>query len=62
MGNETQYWEAAIAVIPLLALTLVLEFRALQWNRLGHGLQITLAIYMLTSIAMLGRLAYVLLV
>lgn len=54
MGDDTQFWEAAIAVMPLLALTMVLEFRALQWNRLGRGLRITLAIYMYTSMVMLG--------
>jgi hypothetical protein len=54
LGDQTQFWEAAIAVMPLLALTIVLEFRALRWKLLGRGLRITLAIYMLTSMAMLG--------
>lgn len=53
MGKETAFWEAAVAVAPLLALTLIVEFWAMKVHRLRPGVRLPVALYLIMSIALL---------
>ncbi|WP_350001719.1 hypothetical protein [Pseudarthrobacter sp. WHRI 8279] len=53
MGKETAFWEAALAVAPLLGLTIIVEFRALPWSRILPALRTLLLGYMLVSMILL---------
>ncbi|MFF2842337.1 hypothetical protein [Paenarthrobacter sp. NPDC057981] len=54
MGNESPFWEASIAVAPLLALTILVELRAIQWPQLRPSVRIVLASYMFSAVLLLS--------
>lgn len=54
MGEQTAFWEAVIAVAPLLALTILVEYRSIQWQRVPVAVRIVLGIYLCSSIVLLG--------
>lgn len=54
MGEESPFWEMVVTVAPLLALTIIVEFRSIKWGLIASWLKFTLVFYMVTSITLLG--------
>lgn len=54
MTKETAFWEAIIAVAPLLGLTIVVELRAIRWRRMPAFVRGLVLGYLATALVLLA--------